>query len=827
MARPDRPAVDADDGCRRVQTALVQIVAKILKLDPEDVKPDSELGDLGFDSIAFVEFADQLEDDYGLAVEPTVFFEHSTLAKFSRYLQETHAEVLARHVARPSEMAPPSAAAEPVPERPRRSRFSAATRDVAPRPEPAEPIAIVGMSGRFPMAKDVDELWHNLLGGRDCIDEIPPDRWDWRAVYGDPAEENKTNIKWGGFIEGVDEFDPLFFNISPREAELMDPQQRLLMMHVWKAIEDAGYSASRLSGSHTGIFFGTGVSDYGRLIAASKTGIDGYVSTGTVASVGPNRMSYYLDLHGPSEPIETACSSSLVAIHRAVCAMRSGQCEMAIAGGVNTILAPDLHISFTKAGMLSPSGRCKTFSNRADGYVRAEGVAALFLKKLRVAEEAGDHIYGVILGSAENHGGRANSLTAPNTQAQAELLTRAYTESGVDPGSVTYIEAHGTGTALGDPIEIEALKAAFANLYRSRGGQAVTAHCGLGSVKSNIGHLELAAGVAGVIKVLLQMKHKQLVPSLHCETINPYIHLEGSPFYIVRETTEWLARRDASGDELPRRAGVSSFGFGGVNAHVVLEEYVPRVGTRQAASPSPRPAAVVLSARSPERLREHVEQLLSSVRSGRFAESDLADLAFTLQVGREPMKERLGLLVSSLGELQDRLQAFLDGDARPAMYRGHARDNNAEILTILAADEEFHAAVDRWIAQGRLERLLELWVKGMQLDWERLPREPKPRRISLPSYPFARERCRVAAAPQPSQRAVTSLHPLVHQNTSDLNEQRFTSTFAGDEFFLADGEVKAATQVKRSSRAPPVWRWRARQSHTPCRRRRNRRCWSS
>ncbi|HEX6100801.1 MAG TPA: beta-ketoacyl synthase N-terminal-like domain-containing protein [Thermoanaerobaculia bacterium] len=789
--------VEGDDMRPRLQAALTPIVSKLAKVTAEDIRPESEFGALGFDSISYIELADQLNDDYGVEVDPTVFFEHRTMETFSRYLLQTHREALAKHFGRPSAApqsapsAPKEQSVTPPAEKRQRRRFTSAVPEAAaPRPASAgttEPIAIVGMSGRFPMAKDVDELWANLLSGRDCIGEIPADRWDWRAVYGDTAQENKTPVKWGGFIDGVDEFDPPFFNISSHEAELMDPQQRLLMMYVWKAIEDAGYSASRLAGSNTGIFFGTGISDYGRVITRSNAAIKAFTSTGTVTSVGPNRMSYYLDLHGPSEPIETACSSSLVAIHRAVWAIRNGQCEMAIAGGVNTMLTPDLHISFTKAGMLSEDGRCKTFSADANGYVRSEGVGALLLKKLSAAEEAGDHIYAVIVGSAENHGGRANSLTAPNPQAQAQLLEQAYTESGVDPRSVSYIEAHGTGTALGDPIEIEGLKTAFAELHGRRGVEPVAGQCGLGSVKSNIGHLEVAAGIAGVIKVLLQMQHKTLVPSLHCETLNPYIHLEGSPFYIVRETAEWARSQDDSGDELPRRAGVSSFGFGGVNAHVVLEEYVPK--QREVSAPA-RPAAVVLSARTPERLREQAAQLLSALGTGRFGDSDLAGIAYTLQVGREHMEERLGLRVSSLAELEQMLQAFLDGAGGPGLYQGQARKVE-KVLTVLGPDDAFQGAIDKWLEQGRLEMLLELWVKGLELDWNKLYSEARPRRVSLPTYPFARERHWIAAAAAESMAAegLAVLHPLLHSNTSDLREQRFSSTFTGEEFFLAGHRI--------------------------------------
>ncbi|WP_039806745.1 type I polyketide synthase, partial [Pelosinus sp. HCF1] len=379
---------------------------------------------------------------------PTVFFEYPTIQSFAEYLAEEYRSLLASQFLASDKA---DYLEQPVVNEPKEnlknkrqhSRFARMMPPVLANTEESdkEPIAIVGMAGKFPKAKDVNEFWENLLEGRDCIAEIPSNRWDWREYYGDPAKEvNKTNIKWGGFIDGVEEFDPLFFGISPREAELMDPQQRLLMTYVWKVIEDAGYSPQDLSGTQTGIFVGTGSSGYDGLISKANVAIEGYSSTGIVPSVGPNRMSYLLNLHGPSEPIETACSSSLVAIHRAVQALESGACEMAIAGGVNTLVTPDLYISFNKAGMLAEDGRCKTFSDQANGYVRGEGAGMLLLKKLKDAESAGDHIYGIIKGTAENHGGRANSLTAPNPKAQAKLLETAYTKAGIDPRTVTYIE---------------------------------------------------------------------------------------------------------------------------------------------------------------------------------------------------------------------------------------------------------------------------------------------------------------------------------------------------------------------------------------------------
>ncbi len=811
------PASDAvaeiDTGTlhEQVKRMLAQNVSTLLRVDIADIDDEAEFNDFGFDSISLTDFANLLNREYALDLTPTIFFEHSTLRDFARYLTEEYQALFAaQFVVQTRSEAPPSPVKDTV-ERPvavkRRLRFAGTPEVSASQKGQTTPaaIAVIGMSGRFPMAADLHEFWQNLLAGRDCITEIPPNRWDWRAYYGDPTREtNKTTVKWGGFIDGVDEFDPFFFGISPREAELMDPQQRLLMLYAWKAIEDAGYSAQSLSGSNTGIFVGTGNSGYHDLLSRANVAIEGYTSTGTVPSVGPNRMSYTLDIHGPSEPIETACSSSLIALHRAVTAIELGNCEMAIVGGVNTIVTPEAHISFNKAGMLSEDGRCKTFSAQANGYVRGEGVGMLILKKLTAAEEVGDHIYGVIRSSAENHGGRANSLTAPNPKAQAELLKTAYRKAGIDPRTVSYIEAHGTGTPLGDPIEINGLKTAFKDLYQATGDpQVADAHCGLGSVKTNIGHLEFAAGIAGIFKVLLQLQHNTLVKSLHSETINPYIQLQDSPFYIVQETRDWQPLHDARGNDLPRRAGVSSFGFGGANAHIVIEEYVkPETGPFDSAQDdwkpeTGNPAIILLSAKNADCLHEHAQQLLSAIQEQKFSDADLADMAYTLQVGRDAMEERLAVIVTGMSELEKALKDFVEGqDGIKNLYRGQVK-RNKEALAVFAADEELREAVDKWIHRKKYSKLVDFWVKGLQVDWSKLHGETTPRRISLPTYPFATKRYWIPESEQTAINRQSSifniqskrLHPLVGRNISTLQEEKFATQLTGDEFYLSDHQV--------------------------------------
>lgn len=757
-------AVDGDTLRAWMQEAILQATCELLKVPHDELDADTKLSEYGFDSISFTELSNLLNRRFSLQTSPVLFFEYPNASSLARSLVDEYAESLRSHWAStrvapsgngapgeaqvpPVENAvtkgvrvlrePAEAQAEPTAVE---SRSEAERRVAKPRTGGArfEPVAVIGMSGRFPMAEDLDAFWANLVAGTDCITEIPASRWNWRDYDGDPVTEpNKTNIRWGGFIDGIDEFDPRFFGISPREALVIDPQQRLLWMYAWKAIEDAGYAPSRLAGSNTAIYVGTGHFGYGDLLREAGVPIEGYTSAGLVPSMGPNRMSFMLDLHGPSEPIETACSSSLVAVHRAMVALNAGLCDLAIVGGVNTMVTPDAHICFTKAGMLSPGGRCKTFSAAADGYVRGEGVGILVLKRLAEAEADGDPIHGVIRGSAENHGGEANSLTSPNPAAQAAVIRAAYESGGVDIDGVGYIEAHGTGTNLGDPIEVRGLTDAYAAL----GGRAEhSGRCGLGSVKTNIGHLELAAGVAGVIKVLLQMKHATLVPTLGCDPVNPYIDLQQSPFRVVRETCKWERLSDDRGRDLPLRAGVSSFGFGGVNAHVVLEEYIPSVDEwRGDQDLVQREVVIILSAKSEERLRARVEQLRAFVRTPDGGSVDLVRLAYTLQTGRDEMSTRLAFTAASLQEVEAGLEAALGGtQASWPIHRGTVRCRKEAPGAARSPGRTVDLPGAR-ASRERIDALARAWVDGQRVAWRDLYPGSAPRRIALPTYPFARE----------------------------------------------------------------------------------------
>ncbi|MEV0689371.1 SDR family NAD(P)-dependent oxidoreductase [Streptomyces sp. NPDC050388] len=839
-----RPSVrEVQETWRRT---LVTEVSAQLKVPADEIDVDGEFGEYGFDSISLTELAGRLGDRFGVNLAPTVFFEYRTVDSVAAHLAATYADRTAAVDFAPADASVPEPITAPLPGP--AAAFASETITV-PASGPAArdagaavPIAIIGVSGSFPQAPDLAAFWDNLRDGRDCITEIPEDRWDWRAMHDDPATPgNRKHVRWGGFLDGADRFDPLFFGISPREALAMDPQQRLLLTHAWKALEDAGYAPSSLAGSDTAVIVGTAPSGYGSLVLQARSGEDGYAATGVSGSVGPNRVSYLLDLHGPSEPVETACSSSLVAIHRGVELLRSGRSGLALVGGVNTIVNPDLHIGYSRAGMLCEDGRCKTFSAQANGYVRGEGVGILVLKPLDRAERDGDRILGVIRGTAVNHGGRAHSLTAPNPHAQAELLKAAYREADIDPRTVTYIEAHGTGTELGDPVELNGLKSAFEALYEETAGKPGTlpapAPCGLGSVKSNIGHLELAAGVAGVIKVLLQMRHATLAESLHCEELNPYLDFTGSPFEVVRERRPWERPRDADGRDIPRRAGVSSFGFGGVNAHLVLEEYAPAsqtgtptgssASTNLSASPahpvptsSPassvdsgsasRPALVTLSARTGQQLIEQARRLRDHLRDQPLGAVRLSDLAFTLQVGRDVMEERLATLVVSVTELERRLTSFVESpDTHDGWHRGTV-PRRTSATAAARPDAGRLAEADHWLTSGQYDHALARWVAGHPVDWQRWYAQaaPRPRRTALPTYPFAQESywagrsvqgavtSEAPSAPYRSaSRRFVPEHPMLHRDvpaagTDGAPTPVHETVFDGTEPFLRDHQVQ-------------------------------------
>ncbi len=481
------------------------------------------------------------------------------------------------------------------------------------RPE-LSPIAVIGVGCRFPGADSPEEFWRRLCEGFDAIRTAPADRWEADKYFStDKGAPGKSNSRWGGFLDRVDQFDREFFGLSPREAAHMDPQQRLLLETAWEALEDAGQMTDRLPGCAAGVFVGaqSHSSDYYMMQARDRERLDTYTATGTAHSILANRLSFLLDLRGPSLAVDTACSSSLVAVHLACQSLRLAESDLAIAGGVNLILTPDFHICLGKMEMMAPDGRCKTFDHRADGFVRGEGCGVVILKRLPDALRDRDPVLAVILGSAVGQDGASNGLTAPSGVAQQAVVRRALEAAQVAPEKIGYVETHGAGTALGDPVEVEALTAVLGATGQS---------CVLGALKTNVGHLEAASGIAGFIKAVLCLKHGSIPPNLHFERLNPHLSLAGARFVLPTELRPWPRAAE------PRFAGVSSFGFGGTNAHVVLSE-----APENAASPARdnRELLLPISARSAPALRALAASYVEFLTTGDGAKLPPADIAYT------------------------------------------------------------------------------------------------------------------------------------------------------------------------------------------------------
>ncbi len=547
------------------------------------------------------------------------------------------------------------------------------------RPAP-EPIAIVGAGCRFPGAETPDAYWRLLESGRDAITEVPRDRWDIEAHYDpNPDAAGKVASRWGGFIDGVDRFDAHFFGIGTHEAARMDPHQRLVLEVAWEALEHGGIDPESLARSSTGVFLGVYHSDFAHLALSDPDKIDLYSGTGTANNVLSGRLSYLLDLRGPSLSVDTACSSGLVAVHLACQSLRNKECDMALAGGVTVLLTPLSPIMASRMQLLARDGRCKTFDARADGIVLGDGCGVVALKRLSTALADGDNILAVIRGVAVNQDGKTNGLTAPNVLSQQALLRSALRDGGLEPTQITYVEAHGTGTSLGDPIEIEALSQVVG------GPRPAGNRCAIGSVKTNVGHLGAAAGVAGLIKVALCLQHQRVVPHLNFSELNPNITLEGTPFYIPTAPEPWKVA------EGPRRAGVSAFGWSGTNAHAILEEAPDRKAEPEAEA---RPRhLLVLSAK-----RASALEALAARYERHFQEHPTlapADVCHTAGVGRAHFTHRLAVEGASLEQLRERLASFrAGGEERPrGVWAGEAPRRRPEPVFLFTGQGSQHVGM--------------------------------------------------------------------------------------------------------------------------------------
>ncbi|MFF2651021.1 SDR family NAD(P)-dependent oxidoreductase [Streptomyces sp. NPDC058045] len=847
-AAPPEPAppaaeLGAEDVADRLRRELGEAAGQVLLLPVEKLVVDANLRDFGFDSITLVEFAGVLTERLGVEVTPHVFFSYPTL-------RDLHEWLLREHFGQPAgggQSAPvtpePAAPAEPVgdpaAQAPRRratlrsrrgdgNRFAprqspateppAAQPATAPPPvttpqpvttpepvaaQPAataapvatpvttrpvprtaprdEPVSIIGMSGRFSSARTVEELWQHLAEGRNTVGTMPPERREW--ADGTP--------RYVGWVPGIAEFDPLFFEIAPTEAETIDPRQRLLLEEMWKALEDAGCGRQQLASERVGVFVGVEEGDY-RLLAASEEGI-----TSNHNAVLASRLSYFLNLTGPTLAINTACSSGLVAVHEACLSLLHGDCDTAVVASANLMATPRDYDGMVGAGMLSPEGVCRAFGSGADGMVPGEAVAAIVLKRRDNAVRHGHRGYATILASGVNNDGRTNGITAPNGRAQTSLLKEVHERAGVSPEALGHVVTHGTGTRLGDPVEIHALTEAFRSHTDRTGFAALT------STKPNIGHSLAAAGLVSLISLVAGMQRETIPPSINCEEISDFVDWKTTPFYVNRERRAWPEQED-----LPRHGAVSAFGFSGTNAHVVLES--DGSARRELARLGAQPAApwhlLVLSAKTDTaltrqlvRLADHLAGLPDDTGPGL-----MSSVSHTLVAGRHHFAKRCALVVRDRADAVAALRRAAAGQDADGIARGAVPRE----YTPTSADTRAFTALVAAAAGGRerdgMTELARSYCRGQEpaplLDlWGAEP----PRRVSLPTYAFdnadywvtpsasAASAAALPAAGAAPALAVAQLHPLVHRNVSDMACQRFASTFTGGESWFEGAEEGA------------------------------------
>ncbi|MEV7689810.1 SDR family NAD(P)-dependent oxidoreductase [Streptomyces bungoensis] len=648
----------------RVHALVREEVSRALGLrSAESVRPDQPLRELGMDSVTAVELRNRLAARLGTRLPATLLFDHPTAGRLAAHLLATV----------PGRTAP------------------ALRRDPASAPATGEPIAIVAMACRLPgSVNDPEGLWRLVSEGRDAVGPFPSGRWDVDALYDpDPDAAGKSYAREGGFLDDIESFDASFFGITPKEAAAMDPQQRLLLETAWEALERAGIVPARLAGTATGVYVGMFGSDY--LAGSRLDQLDGYVGTGSALSVASGRLAYALGLHGPALTVDTACSSSLVATHLAAQALRAGECDLALAGGVTLMVTPQTFVEFSRLRGLSPTGRCRSFSDDADGAIWAEGAGMLVLKRLGDARRDGDEVLAVLRGTAVGQDGRSQGLSAPNGPAQEQVIRRALELSGLEPADIDHVEAHGTGTTLGDPIEANALAAVFG------GSRPADRPLYLGSLKSNIGHLQAASGVAGLIKVVESLRHGSLPRTLHAGTPSRHVEWDRSGLRLLQEPVAWPA-----GPGRVRRAGVSAFGISGTNAHVVVEEAPTAPAPVERELPDGK-HLFVLSGRSEAGLRGQAARLAAHLG----ADTVLPDVAHTLARHRGHFEWRTAAVAGDREELLSSLRALSSG-RRPLpaprdeqtgkvafVFSGHGGQWTGMGLELLSGSEAFRTELER------------------------------------------------------------------------------------------------------------------------------------
>ncbi|EPH43453.1 non-ribosomal peptide synthetase [Streptomyces aurantiacus] len=797
-AARDRRRADLADAVR-------DVVAHVLKAPVEQLDDDSGFHDLGLDSIRLTQLAHRLAEHLGTPLQPTVLYDHPSVRRLTDHL-----------LADPSVTVPGAAATVPsrATEQEREQTVEPAPAPAAHAPAPAAPedddaIAIIGMSGIFPGCRDVDAFWSALTDGKDLVRELPPARFGAAPA---PDGDESRPYRWMGSIDWADEFDAAFFEIAPKEARALDPRQRHLLQECWKALEDAALGAQELEGRRVGVFVGVEQGDY-RLLDGGGGNV-----TSNHDGVLAARLSYFLDLKGPVLAVNTSCSSGLVALHQARASLRQGECDIAVVAAANFVLAPESLAAMSDAGMLSATGRCATFDQDADGMVPGEAVTALVLRPLADAEAHGDPVRSVITAGGLNYDGRTNGITAPSGDAQRELLESVHERGGIDPADLGYVVTHGTGTKLGDPVEVNALRAAFARHTDERG------FCALTSTKPNIGHTFAASGLVGLVCLSEALRHRTIPPSLHCERDNEYIDWSESPFYVNKVTKEWPAPPYGH-----RTGAVSAFGMSGTNAHVVVREYT---GRRAAPAPVPTQPAYLLpvSAKTGTALEAVVDALLDRIASGSLTDADLPRLSATLVTGRHHFRHRCALVVGSLDEAAALWTEWRrTRTARPGacfagvVPRGFTATSRQQDRMTESADSARDTTLAAAARRAALVELARGYVAGdtvpnpvPQSGGHRVPR------LRLPAYPFARNRYWVtgpssgaeAPARQPVEATAVPGKPVVLRDLADVPHRLDTAgaTSATDQpprvslTPLTDPSAPVAPSAEDTAAAHPVTR---------------------
>ncbi|MCP5002351.1 MAG: polyketide synthase, partial [Planctomycetes bacterium] len=730
---------------------LKETVHQLLKVPKNQMEMDTNLSDFGFDSITLAEFARRLSESFRLAIAPSLFFGYSTIEKLKSYFLEEHSKTIegifqevrqgqgvALHT---SEIHKSKLMCK------QRARLSAQRSS----PIIEEPIAIIGMSGRFPNANTVEEFWKNIKYGVNCIKEFPEDRLIGKESDGSIKDVKRCNFQRGGFIGNIDRFDPLFFGILPREAKYLDPRQRLFLEEAWHTFEDAGYMGERIKGMCCGVYVGVEEGEYGYL-----SGEKGQINSNQNATLAA-RIAYNLDLKGPNLALTAACSSGLVAIHQACLALRQGDCEMALVGGVNLLLSTMSYGGLYKAGMLSLDGKCRVFDQHADGLVPSEAVAVVLLKPLSKAISDKDQIYGCIKASGVNYDGKTNGITAPSLLSQAELIKNIYEKHHINPDNIQYVMAHSVGSKIGDPVEIEALTKAFKQYTEKK------QYCYLGSIKPLIGHTFAASGVVSLITMLMSIKNQIIPATYNFEYCNRYINFTESPFILNLKNKKWVTKK-----YIPRIGVIGTTGISGTNAHAVIEEYIEQSLGYPNTDEKGRILKLYenkqeifpLSAKKEESLHRYVEKFIQFLKSN--DSLNLVSLAYSLQTGREAMEKRVAFVAKSIHQLIEKLQHYVEGKDGIGIYYKKRKYPKTTSMDLNNNDEGIldkqKKLLQQYISERNLDQLAESWVDGNNINWMGFYQEHlKPPRISIPTYPFLRKRYWVNGQPLQKEHTKTTI----------------------------------------------------------------------